>query len=191
MSAGANRKHFLEPRKSESQLDYIWIITKRYVWAKEPLTCESKRLFWLLFHSPRKERLCSRAGKRFLWRQYFSSNYNSGTRVACEKRRVFRLFFHGEWVKSRQRRLISQDNDKQSESLFLETSLLFSGSPSKWSCSWRNFFVRTEKRSTHQLPDSEGPLLTGWKRFPKKTTGKRTGYDCYMALIFTETGSEI
>ena len=29
MSAGANRKHFLEPHKSESQLDYIRIITKR------------------------------------------------------------------------------------------------------------------------------------------------------------------
>lgn len=25
----------------------------------------------------------------------------------------------------------------------------------------------------------------------KKKTGIRTGYDCYMALIFTETGSEI
>ena len=159
---------------------------------KSQRTCESKRLFWLLFHSPRKERLCSRAGKRFLWRQYFSTNYNSGTRVACEKRRLFRLFFHGEWVKSRQRRLISQDNDKQSESLFLETSL-FSGSPPKWSCSWRNFLVWTEERPTHQLPDSEGQLPTGWKRFPKKkkTTGIRTGCDCYMALIFTETGSEI
>ena len=165
MSAGANRKHFLEPHKSESQLDYIWIITKRL--SQRAVNLREQTTFWLLFHSPRKERLCSRAGKRFLWRQYFSTNYNSGTRVACEKRRLFRLFFHGEWVKSRQRRLISQDNDKQSESLFLETSL-FSGSPPKWSCSWRNFLVWTEERPTHQLPDSEGQLPTGWKRFPKK-----------------------
>ena len=41
------------------------------------LACENRRLFRLLFHPPRKERLQPPTGKKFVWRQYFSINHNS------------------------------------------------------------------------------------------------------------------
>ena len=78
--AAAEEKFYTEASGPLNELVYIVLKDLKsfpYIYVLNGLACKSRRLFRLLFHPPRKERLQSPAGKKFPWRQYFSINHNS------------------------------------------------------------------------------------------------------------------